>query len=233
MARERKHERGLQDAPDDPGRPGAAPGGATPVGLPAPRRLPLALPRQARAGRRRFCAWANADSSNDVWNRSSSATISSTRSSELRPSSSMLVAAPTLRPCDEAGQERFERGRLRARRGRRCLGRRSDPAPDLHAASACACPRCAAGLAGPRRGGRGSAGGRPAARWPSRTTSSSSTRRARARAPRGRARSPPSVRPTTADSRTPGSAFSTRSTSSGKTFSPSGVTIISFLRPRM
>ena len=39
--------------------------------------------------------------------------------------------------------------------------------------------------------------------------------------------------PTTADSRTPGSSFSTRSTSSGKTFSPSGVTIISFLRPRM
>ena len=39
--------------------------------------------------------------------------------------------------------------------------------------------------------------------------------------------------PTTAESRTPGTWFSTRSTSSGNTFSPSGVTIISFLRPRM
>jgi hypothetical protein len=39
--------------------------------------------------------------------------------------------------------------------------------------------------------------------------------------------------PTTAESRTPGCSLSARSTSSGKTFSPSGVTIISFLRPRM
>ena len=39
--------------------------------------------------------------------------------------------------------------------------------------------------------------------------------------------------PTTADSTTPACSFNTRSTSSGKTFSPSGVTIISFLRPRM
>ena len=43
----------------------------------------------------------------------------------------------------------------------------------------------------------------------------------------------PARAPTTAESRTPGSWFSTRSTSSGKTFSPSGVTIISFFRPRM
>ena len=37
--------------------------------------------------------------------------------------------------------------------------------------------------------------------------------------------------PITAESRTPGCWFSTRSTSSGKTLRPSGVTIISFLRP--
>jgi hypothetical protein len=37
--------------------------------------------------------------------------------------------------------------------------------------------------------------------------------------------------PTTADSRTPFCSSSTRSTSSGKTLRPSGVTIISFLRP--
>ena len=43
----------------------------------------------------------------------------------------------------------------------------------------------------------------------------------------------PCETPTTPDSRTPGSSFSTRSTSSGNTFSPSGVTIISFLRPLM
>ena len=46
-------------------------------------------------------------------------------------------------------------------------------------------------------------------------------------------RRPGAAAPTTAESRTPGCAFSARSTSSGKTFSPSGVTIISFLRPRM
>ena len=58
-------------------------------------------------------------------------------------------------------------------------------------------------------------------------------RPARARAPRARAPARPRSTPTTADSRTPGSSSSTRSTSSGKTFSPSGVTIISFLRPLM
>ena len=58
-------------------------------------------------------------------------------------------------------------------------------------------------------------------------------RPARAPAPRARAPVAPSATPTTADSRTPGCALSTRSTSSGKTFSPSGVTIISFLRPLM
>ena len=42
---------------------------------------------------------------------------------------------------------------------------------------------------------------------------------------------PSRVRPTTADSSTPGTASTTRSTSSGKTLSPSAVTIISFLRP--
>ena len=45
--------------------------------------------------------------------------------------------------------------------------------------------------------------------------------------------SPSQVRPTTAASRTPAIAVSARSTSSGKTFNPSGVTIISFLRPLM
>ena len=39
--------------------------------------------------------------------------------------------------------------------------------------------------------------------------------------------------PTTAESRTPGWSLIAFSTSSGKTFRPSGVTIISFLRPRM
>ena len=42
----------------------------------------------------------------------------------------------------------------------------------------------------------------------------------------------PAIRPAAA-SRTPAMCVSTRSTSSGKTLSPSGVTIISFLRPRM
>ena len=45
--------------------------------------------------------------------------------------------------------------------------------------------------------------------------------------------SAPSTAPTTADSRTPACTSSARSTSSGKTFSPSGLTIISFLRPLM
>ena len=43
----------------------------------------------------------------------------------------------------------------------------------------------------------------------------------------------PLATPTAAESRTPGIWFTTRSTSSGKTFNPSGVTITSFLRPRM
>ena len=40
----------------------------------------------------------NAASSMVVWNRSSSATISSIRSSEVRPSSSIVVPGPTARP---------------------------------------------------------------------------------------------------------------------------------------
>ena len=43
---------------------------------------------------------------------------------------------------------------------------------------------------------------------------------------------PPMVAPTTAASRIPPTSCRTRSTSSGKTLRPSGVTIISFFRPR-
>ena len=89
-----------------------------------------------------------------------------------------------------------------------------------------------------RRGG--SSDDRRAARWPP-ARWRPDRRRDRGRARRGpvhcAARAParpcPADAPTTAESRTPGSWFRTRSTSSGKTFSPSGVTIISFLRPRM
>ena len=72
-----------------------------------------------------------------------------------------------------------------------------------------------------------------AARWPARTTASGSMPGVEHE---HRVHALLAIRcgtPTTAESRTPGNAFSTRSTSSGKTFSPSGVTIISFLRPRM
>ena len=62
------------------------------------------------------------------------------------------------------------------------------------------------------------------------------TRVARFPTPRRRCResAPPAPgRSQCAASRTPGCCFSTLSTSSGKTLRPSGVTIISFLRPRI
>ena len=103
-------------------------------------------------------------------------------------------------------------------------------------ASASSFPRSAAALprsTGRRRGSSDgpAAAGSPAARSASRSTPASATRTACTRS--AELPVPATGAPTTADSRTPGIAFSTRSTSSGKTLSPSGVTIISFLRPRM
>ena len=168
-------------------------------------------------------------SSMRVWKRSSSATISSTRSRELRPSSSSVVAPLIVASAAEAGDQR-----LHAVVGgaRRAAVPPTPPTREWRVASVFACPRCAAAIrrATPTR--PGCAGGLAAGCWRpgprcarpcrDRATSTACTRS-----------SAPCATPTTADSRTPGSSSSTRSTSSGKTLSPSGVTIISFFRPLM
>ena len=158
----------------------------------------------------------------------SSVISSSTRSSELRPSSSRRVPASTAPP------------EMRARIDD------TDRSPPLPAAGAGAPPSSAHVFTARRmsfrvpsvRGSRS-----PGHTSTSRTFWWSASPRLAARATSpgdvpgastatAYTRSLPSrVRPTTADSSTPGTASTTRSTSSGKTLSPSAVTIISFLRP--
>ena len=143
VARERKHQRGLQDAPDGPGRPARGSIGARRARRPARVGCRRARLRPARAGRRRSSPVANADSSNDVCIRCSSATISSTRSSELSPSSSMLVEASTRPAVREAREDGLD-GVL-GRRGHACPRSRPGPSARSPPASACACPPSAAG----------------------------------------------------------------------------------------
>ena len=96
-------------------------------------------------------AVANADSSIDVCIRCSSATISSTRSSELSPSSSMLVEASTARPCER----RARTASTGSSTGAATASRRSilGPAPDLHPLQLARAFRPRQMFAGPRRHG--------------------------------------------------------------------------------
>ena len=175
----------------------------------------------------------NAASSTVTWNASSSAIISSTRSSELRPSSSIVVDGPIARP--GANRPRIDATSLPRLRA----PGRSSAGPSSHCRSSrrfnlrVPSVRGSSGPGHTTRSADALVIGR-AWRSPPRTTSSTlpsgeSTRTACTRS----ALLPASGAPTTADSRTPGCSFSTFSTSSGKTLSPSGVTIISFLRPRI
>ena len=84
-------------------------------------------------------ASANAFSSMCVPNASSSATISSTRSSELSPSSSIVVA--DVRSSRPALPRAWTAGR---RRRRAAPGRRDASTPRSRRASTCRCLRCAA-----------------------------------------------------------------------------------------
>ena len=165
-----------------------------------------------------------------VLNVSSSATISSTRSSELNPSSSQRRLRREILTARVLRDQRGERVGTLPHKARRAAAR--DPVANRRALQLAACPRCAAAPARARRARAGSSGDRRASRSPARTTASGSMPGSTTRTACTRS-SEPIGTPTTADSRTPAIPSSTRSTSSGKTFSPSGVTIISFLRPRM
>ena len=178
-------------------------------------------------------ASANAPSSMRVWNASSSATISSTRSSELSPSSSSVVVGARFVAPGVLGDQRRERVAARAATRRR-------RAAALHPV-ADGRPLQLARAFGPRQfrlGPHQRAAdllvivelrvGLPARSRPASTPGSSDQHGVHAllaAAASARRRPPNRARRAC--------WFSTRSTSSGKTFSPSGVTIISFLRPRM
>ena len=135
-----------------------------------------------------------------------------------------------------------------ARSARRCRRRRAaasaarHPLADRRALAACAFPRCAATPAPATRAPVESSDDPPAARWPDGRSHprapgvgmlGASAGFAPARAPRARALRTRCVRRRPRSRGRQGHGSSTRSTSSGKTFSPSGVTIISFFRPRM
>ena len=100
------------------------------------------------------CAAANCPSSTVTCSASSSAIISSTRSSELKPSSSMVVLAPTVRP----GANRAPRPDAALRTHRLLRSHRAGAHPPIgsasreaHAVSVSACPPCAAAPRRPHR----------------------------------------------------------------------------------
>ena len=140
------------------------------------------------------------------WNASSSATISSTRSSELRPSSSSVVSRADRRgPARSAATQRTSTesaGAGACAGARACRRTQSRSARALQLARALGARQLAAG---PDRA-RGGSSGDPASAAlapPHDRVEIGAGLRARAR--RARApRPPPSVAPTTADSRTPG-----------------------------
>ena len=183
-------------------RPGRGPAAGATRPAPPPAPAPPAPP-----GRPTVRASAKAASSIVVWACSSTAISSSTRSSELRPSASMVVSGPMSRATRREALHRGEDAVGAAIAGRRARSpsRRRRPSASPRGVSACACLRCAAARrpATPRR--CGSSGDRRAWRWPA------------ARPRRGRRResttttawtrsSPPQARPTTAASRTPATA---------------------------
>ena len=173
-------------------------------------------------------------SSTVTWNASSSAIISSTRSSELSPSSSIVVEAMTVRP---GANRATTAGTLRPAS---IVAARGAP---LGCASHCFSSRRFS-LRVPSVRGSSPPVHTAAARifwWSSRAALAVLTIdvdvHTRVRGPGPPARAPPMIRRSARRRQRSRArracAFSTRSTSSGKTLSPSGVTIISFLRPRI
>ena len=168
----------------------------------APLRRRWRLRPPSLRDRRPSVASANAASSIVVWACSSIAISNSTRSSELRPSASIVVSGPmSVRP----GAKRCTAARtlVGAAIGGAAAGapRRRRPSASPRAVSACACLRCAAARrpARPRR--CGSSGDRRASRWRAgrrrRDRSPGRRRPPRGRAPRRSRSGRPPPRPCT------------------------------------
>ena len=136
--------------------------------------LPPALVRAGAQTRPASSRRANCVSSTRVCNLSSRATINSTRSSELSPSSSSVVRAVDLPATREPGDERLERiAAGAAAAGRAPLA----PSRGRPRVSASSCLPCAAARRSSTPKSRGCADGRAVARWRREQRASGSTAR--------------------------------------------------------